>query len=104
MRYARATDGEMFDKECAERNGKLFTIKEAWGEIRKEHPYGTLGFKLVPRMQFSIETVLDMPPDVPEGAVCFYDPTVSETAYMLRDQPQEDKDEFLRKVGEVVMA
>jgi hypothetical protein len=103
VRYARATDGEFFDKECADRNGKLFTIKEAWREIRKEHPYGTLGFKLVPRISFSVETVTAMPEHAPEDAVCFYDPD-HQTAFMLFDQPAADKDEFLRRVGEVVMA
>ena len=105
VRYARATDGELFDQECADRNGKLFTVKEAWKEIRKEHPYGTLGFKLVPRISFSIETVTELP----EGAGD--DPTITAwfdnetgTAFMLRDQPEEDKEEFLRAVGEVVMS
>ena len=104
VRYARAVDGELFDAECADRNGKLFTVKEAWKEIRKEHPYGTLGFKLVPRITFSIETVNQMPDSLPDDVVCFYDPSISDTAYMLRDQPEEDKAEFLRRVGEKVMA
>jgi hypothetical protein len=103
VRYARATDGHQFDKECADRDGKLFTIKEAWREIRKEHPYGTLGFKLVPRISFSVETVTEMPSNAPQDAVCFYDPA-NQTAFMLFDQSAAAKDDFLRRVGEVVMA
>ena len=38
IRYVRASDGEDFDEECARRNGRLFTIREAWKELRKEHP------------------------------------------------------------------
>jgi hypothetical protein len=28
----------------------------------------------------------------------------TDTAFMLMDQPQEDKDEFLRQVGDLVMS
>ncbi len=105
VRYARAVDGENFDKECADRNGKLFTIKEAWSQIRQEHPYGTLGFKLLPRMTFSVETVQVLP----EGAgddpdiTAWFDAT-TDTAFMLMAQPEEDKDEFLREVADLVMS
>ena len=54
IRYVRASDGEDFDEECARRNGRLYTIREAWKELRKEHPNGTLGFDLIPRANFSI--------------------------------------------------
>jgi len=105
VRYARAVDGENFDKECADRNGKLYTIKEAWGQVRKEHPYGTLGFKLLPRASFSVETVSVLP----EGAgddpdiTAWFDAS-TDTAFMLMAQPDEDKDEFLREVADLVMA
>jgi hypothetical protein len=105
IRYTRATDGEMFDKECADRNGKLFTVKEAWREIRKEHPYGTLGFKLIPRIQFSVETVKVLPDAAGEDpdTTAWFDAT-SQTAFMLMDQPEDDKEEFLRAVGDLVMS
>ena len=59
IRYVRASDGEDFDEECARRNGRLYTIREAWKELRKEHPNGTLGFDLIPRANFSISYVED---------------------------------------------
>jgi hypothetical protein len=105
VRYARATDGELFDKECADRNGKLLTLKEAWRELGKEHPYGTLGFKLLPRLSFSVETVNALPDGAggdPDTTAWFDSST--DTAFMLMDQPQEDKDEFLRQVGDLVMS
>jgi len=105
VRYTRATDGENFDKDCADRNGKLFTVKEAWKEIRKEHPYGTLGFKPVPRISFSVETVNQLPPGAGDDPdiTAWFDATTS-TAFMLMDQPEDDKDEFLRAVGDLVMS
>jgi hypothetical protein len=105
IRYARATDGENFDKDCADRNGKLYTIKEAWSQIRKEHPYGTLGFKLLPRASFSVETVAVLPDgagDDPDTTAWFDAST--DTAFMLMAQPEEDKDDFLRQVGDLVMS
>ena len=103
LRYTRASDGNQFDAECADRDGKLFTIKEAWREIRKEHPYGTLGFDLIPRMGFSVETVHTLPDgagDDPEITAWFDSST--DTAFMLADQPSEDKDEFLYCVAEML--
>lgn len=105
VRYTRATDGETFDKDCADRNGKLFTVREAWREIRKEHPYGTLGFKLVPRISFSVETVSELPEAAGDDpTITAWFDTSTDTAFMLMGQPEEDKDEFLRAVAEVVMS
>ncbi len=105
LRYTRASDGNQFDSECADRDGKLLTIREAWREMRKEHPYGTLGFDLIPRLAFSVETVQVLPDgagDDPETTAWFDSDT--DTAYMLLDQPQEDKDEFLYCVADLVMS
>jgi hypothetical protein len=44
-----------------------------------------------------------MPSNAPQDAVCFYDPA-NQTAFMLFDQSAAAKDDFLRRVGEVVMA
>jgi hypothetical protein len=80
IRYVRAIDGEDFDADCANRNGKLFTVKEAWREMRKEHPNGTLGFHLMPRANFSIEFVHEMPEEKAEYSAWFDDE--SSTAYI----------------------
>jgi hypothetical protein len=105
LRYTRASDGNQFDAECADRDGKLFTIREAWREMRREHPYGTLGFDLIPRINFSVETVTKLPGgagDDPEITAWFDSST--DTAFMLMDQSQEDKDEFLYCVADLVMS
>jgi len=60
VRYVRAKDAQLegdTDKYCEERNGKLFTIREAFKELRKTHPYDTLEFELVPRANFAISPV-----------------------------------------------
>lgn len=63
LKWTKATDGETFDQDCKDRNGKLYTIREAFKEVTKEHSNGTLGFDLIPRADFDIKWV----PEVPTG-------------------------------------
>jgi hypothetical protein len=94
VKYTKMHDGEEFDAECRKRNGKLATIKEAWKQLRKEHPYGTLGFELVPRATFSIEYVKG-----DDGAV--YDPD-KDTAYIGVNLSDDDIEQFMDELVEHV--
>ena len=100
IRYVRASDGEDFDEECARRNGRLYTIREAWKELRKEHPNGTLGFDLIPRANFSISYVEEMPEAAPTDSVAFYDED-SETAFIVFNS--DGTDEYLSHLGEYLI-
>ena len=93
VKYVKAHDGEEFDEECRKRNGKLFTVREAWREMRKEHPYGTLAYELVPRINLSVKMVEELPEDK-EGSFAFFDDDTS-TAYVLRALPDETANEYL---------
>jgi len=97
IRYVRASDGEDFDEECARRNGRLYTIREAWKELRKEHPNGTLGFDLIPRANFSIQYVEAMPDTAPDGAVAYFDED-AETAFIVFNS--DGTDEYLTHLGD----
>jgi len=97
IRYVRASDGEDFDEDCANRNGKLFTIREAWREMRKEHPNGTLGFDLIPRANFSIEYVKEMPESAPYDSTAYFD-AESETAFVIFNS--DGTDEYLMELGD----
>jgi len=94
IRYVKATDGEEFDEEWRRRNGKLFTIREAWREIRKEHPNGTLGFDPVPRANFSIDYVQTMPEEYADHYAYFDDNT--STAYVLYGLDDDVVDNYLK--------
>jgi len=96
IRYVRASDGEDFDAECARRNGRLYTIREAWKELRKEHPNGTLGFDLIPRANFSIQYVETMPDAAPDDAVAYFDQD-EETAFIVFNS--DGTDEYLSHLG-----
>lgn len=89
IKYTRAVDGEDFDEDCADRNGKLFTIKEAWKEMRKEHPNGTLGFQLIPRVDFSIKYVEQMP-DEHEGQAAYFDNDTGTAFVVFGESGTED--------------
>jgi hypothetical protein len=102
IRYVRAIDGEDFDQDCADRNGKLFTVKEAWKEMRREHPNGTLGFHLMPRANFSIEYVNEMPEEQAEYSAYFDDD--SSTAYINVTMLQgAEIDDYLSKLSGVLI-
>jgi hypothetical protein len=96
IRYVRATDGEDFDADCKDRNGKLFTVREAWKELRKEHPNGTLGFDLIPRANFSIEYVEEMPEGAPDDSFAYFDDE-SSTAFILFNTAGTE--EYLTELG-----
>lgn len=94
--YVVGTDGEEFDPECAARNGKLFPIKEALTEVHKEHTNGTLGFKHVPNVDFSIRYVNEMPDDVEDGVTGYFDDETCTAIVKFGDPMAED---FLSAVG-----
>lgn len=100
IRYVRATDGEEFDADCQERNGKLFTVREAWVELRKEHPNGTLAFDPIPRANFSIEYVRAMPDNAPVDSTAYFDDE-SSTAFIIFNS--DGTEDYLTALGEWLM-
>lgn len=100
VKYVKQTDGEDFDEECRKRNGTLATVKEAWRNLRKEHPYGTLAFDPVPRAEFSIEFE-DEPFEDDGGNERFaYFDNETCTAYVLRNTDPDMADAFLCSVAD----
>jgi hypothetical protein len=97
LKWTRATDGEEFDQDCKDRNGKLLTIREAWKELTKEHSNGTLGFDLIPRADFSIKWVPEMPDDS-DRAAYFDDETGTAFVKLGADGPEVDN--WLFSLGE----
>lgn len=101
LSWVRMSDGEEFDKECKERNGKLATIKSAWKAMRSTHPNCTLGFALVPRAEFSIDYVRNMPGDH-EDEMAFYD-ELTDTAVIWVGASDDDIDTFLFDLGRALV-
>jgi len=89
LKYVRMRDGEEFDKDCRERNGKLATIREAWKQLGKEHPFGTLGFEPIPRADFSVKYVEHLPTNG-DGRRGYLDPETC-TAYLMSDATEVEE-------------
>jgi len=92
VKYTKMHDGEEHDEDCRKRNGKLATIKEAWKQLRKEHPYGTLEFELAPRATFSVETDLNI-----AGAT--YDPETN-VAWVGANLSDDDFNQFIYELAD----
>jgi hypothetical protein len=77
FKFVKASDGTTFDERCRERDGKLFTVKEAFKEMSpaRTHPNDTLGFTMIPRADFNIEfrNGNGMPDGAPQDALAFFD-------------------------------
>jgi len=98
IKYVKAHDAQLgpTDAVCEERDGKLLTIREAWRELRKTHPNDTLGYELVPRANFSIEHVMQMPEEYADHFAYFDDD--SSTVYILNGIDDTVVDEYLSAV------
>lgn len=110
LKYVRAKDAQKgpTDAECEERNGKLYTVKEARVEMspKKTHTRCTLEFEPIIRAEFSVQNVRLLPDAAPEDAAAWYDKDTS-TAYVPVDLSDEESDMFLSAVldhDEVLMA
>lgn len=101
LKYVRAKDAQKgpTDEECEERDGKLYTIKEAWKEMPKTHPNDTLEFRPIVRANFSVKSVDELPPNAPEACAAWFD-NETETAYVPLNLSQDDADEFLMAVAD----
>ena len=102
IRYVRASDALLgpTDETCEKRDGKLYTVREAWRELRKTHPNDTLGFDLIPRANFSIEYVEEMPDAAPADSTAYFD-AESETAFIVFNT--DGTDEYLTHLADWLM-
>lgn len=97
VKYVKAHDAQLgpTDKHCEDRDGKLLTLKEAWRELRKVHPNDTLEYELIPRANFSIEFVGELPDETRQEDSFAYFDNSSSTAYILNSVSDEEVHAFL---------
>lgn len=87
------------DEECEERNGQFFTIQEAFGEIAREHPNGTLAWQYTNRENLSIQRVEEIPND--SDALALFD-NETDTIYLRNDIPLEVEQNYLLQLGDTL--
>lgn len=102
LKWVRMSDGEEFDKDCRERNGKLATIREAWNAMRKTHPNCTLGFDLIPRAQFSIDWRRTIPEVDGEERAAYFD-EATDTAVVFSGLDDAEVESFFWDLGKALV-
>lgn len=90
----QAVDGES-DPECLARNGKLYTVDKAFAE--KEHPNGTLGWK-IPAVALSVDRTDE---DLPGGAIAVFDEETN-TVTFSNSIDRSDENRYLLTVVEAI--
>jgi hypothetical protein len=90
---------ERSDPECIKRNGRVFTVAEAFREQEKEHPNGTLQWRILKR-PVRVRT-LPVPRGAPSGVLASFD---RETCEITFDPSlsEEEQARFLLAVVEQV--
>lgn len=81
------------DDECEERDGEIFSIKEAMNV--DEHPNGTLAWRLLPTQNLSIVN------GTPEGLLASYDPN-NETIYLSPELSKETRRKYIKNVTNAI--
>jgi SPP1 gp7 family putative phage head morphogenesis protein len=67
------------EEDCENRNGKIFDISDAFGENLKEHPNGTLAWRLLRSTNLSVEKVPRS--EIEDDKLAWFDP-ITDTIYI----------------------
>lgn len=104
IRYVRGIDKDT-SPECQARNGKLFTVREAWKEMRKEQPYGSFGLEPVPRVNLSIEQVLNAEwPEEMADHLAYFDDNTSTVYFRGEEITDEQLQNYLSSLTDRLIA
>ena len=83
------------DAECEHRNGRFFSIDDAFREDAKEHPNGTLAWRIVKGAELSIKRV--KPDESPDYMARFDED--ERTIYLRTDLDPEREGHYLTQIG-----
>jgi SPP1 gp7 family putative phage head morphogenesis protein len=86
------------DEDCEVRNGQIFDIDSAFGENLREHPNGTLAWRLLRRENLSVEYV-----DRSETGdrLAWFEPD-TDTIYLAKDIEPSQEEFYLLTIGEQI--
>lgn len=89
------------DEYCENRNNQFYTIEEAFDETLKEHPSGTLEWRLIPNLTSVSETTVNAS-ELEEGEIGYFDDK-TETIYFSEDASEFEISEFRTLLGEMLV-
>lgn len=92
-----AADPANSDEHCIARDGQFFNLEDAWTEqLENTHPNDTLAWRIVMGTP-TVDLCDEMPPDVPEGHLAFWDGAVARVSTSL---PRHARRQFLLALGD----
>jgi hypothetical protein len=88
------------DEECEERNGNFYSIPQALVETLKEHPNGTLEWKLIPDVN-SVSEITVNASELDDDEIAYYNEETN-TIYFSDNSSESEKIKFRLALGEVL--
>lgn len=88
------------DEECMNRDGQFFSIPKALTETLREHPNGTLEWKLIPDIQ-SVNEITVEASELDDGEVAYFDDDTN-TIVLSNEATEEEIKEFKTLLGDVL--
>lgn len=103
IRVVQAKDAQLgpTDEYCENRNNQFYTVEQAFEETFKEHPGGTLEWRLIPNVTNIGETTVNAS-ELEEGEIGYFDDK-TETIYFSEDASETEISEFKLLLGEMLV-
>lgn len=86
------------DDDCQNRNGRIYSVEDALKENLKEHPNGTLAWRLLRSTNLSVQKI--SAEDAGE-ALAWYDPT-HDIIFMSEEISEADEEHYLLAIGQTL--
>ena len=104
IKVVQAKDAQLgdTDAECIERNNQFYSIPQALVETLKEHPFGTLEWKLIPNVE-SVSEVTVEASDLEGEEIGFFDEETG-TIYFSDEATEFEISEFRELLGELLFS
>lgn len=104
IKVVQAKDAQLgdTDAECIERNNQFYSIPQALVETLREHPFGTLEWKLIPNVD-SIQEVVVGASEL-EGEEIGYFDQENDTIYFNEEATEYEVAEFRSLLGEMLFS
>jgi len=103
IKVVQAKDAQLpqeTDQDCIDRNGNFYSIPQALTENLKEHPNGTLEWKLIPDVS-SVSEVTVEASEIEDGGIGYFD-NITNTIYLNEDATKEEAEQFRILLGEIL--
>ncbi len=104
IKVVQAKDAQLgdTDAECIERNNQFYSIPQALTETLREHPFGTLEWKLIPNVESVTEVTVEAS-EIEGEEIGFFDEETG-TIYFSDEATEFEVAEFRELLGELLFS